>query len=125
MARAATFSRTDLTRKTREILEAVRRSGTAVIESYGEEQAVLLDPFDYRLLRALAGLSLHREDDDLPTALGHYLDEEISLGKVAELLEVSRYELMERFERVGIPVLVGPASVEDARSEVEAARTEV
>jgi len=124
MASALTFSRTDLTRKTREILEVVRRGGPAVIRSYGEEQAVVLDPLDYRLLHGLAGLVLpgHETDVGEGALLRRYLDEEISLAKVAETLGVSRFELMERFDRLGVPVFIGPADIEEARAEVEAAR---
>lgn len=124
MTNAASYSRTDLTRRTREILEFVRGGQPAVIESYGQEQAILLDPLDYRLLQGLAGILLdHRESDaELQGVLHRYLDQEISLGKVAETLGVSRFELMERFERLGIPLKIGAETVEDARAEVEAAR---
>lgn len=120
----ASYSRTDLTRKTREILELVRRGHPAVIESYGEEQAILLDPLDYRLLQGLAGVVLGSEDPkaELPALLGGYLDEEVSLGKVAETLGISRFELMERFDRLGIPITIGPRNLEEARAEVEASR---
>jgi predicted HTH domain antitoxin len=124
MTRPASYSRTDLTRKTRQILEFVRRGQPAVIESYGEEQAILLDPLDYRLLQGLAGILLgNRESDaELQGVLHRYLDQEISLGKLAETLGVSRFELMERFERLGIPLKIGAETVEDAQAEVEAAR---
>jgi hypothetical protein len=124
-ADAATFSRTDLTRKTREILELVRRGRPAVIQSYGEEQAVLVDPLDYRLLQGLAGLASGRveeRDGEIGVLLGRYLSNEISLSKVASELGVSRFDLMERFERLGVPIEVGPDSLEDARAEVEASR---
>lgn len=119
----ATFSRTDLTRRTREILELVKRGQTAVIESYGEEQAVLLDPLDYRLLRALASLASERtgEEGDVQALLRRYLDSQISLGKMAHELGISRFELMDRFERLGVPVQMGPATLEEAREEVAAA----
>lgn len=124
MTDTATFSRTDLARKTREILELVRKGKTAVIQSFGEEQAILLDPLDYRLLQGVAGVFLGRAEDgtELREVLHRYLDEEITLGKVAESLGISRFELMERFQRLGIPLNFGPANVEDARREVEVAR---
>jgi prevent-host-death family protein len=119
-----TFSRTDLTRKTREILERVKRGQPALIESYGEEQAVLLDPLDYRLLQALAGLMLghDRPDRELQGLLRSYLGEETSLAKMAETLGLSRFELMERFERLGVPLHLGPADLRAARDEVRVAR---
>lgn len=124
MATAVTFSRTDLTRKTREVLDTVRRGRPAVIQSYGEEQAVVLDPLDYRLLQGLAGLVLPGGETEVGESalLRRYLDEEISLAKLAEALGVSRFELMERFDRLGVSARIGPADVDEARAEVEAAR---
>lgn len=125
MMGTTTFSRTDLTRKTREILELVRRGQPAVIESYGEEQAVLLDPLDYRLLRGLAGLGFGREgrEAEVQDLLRRYLKEEISLAKMAGMLGLSRFELMERFERLGVPLMTGPADLHEAQEEVDAARS--
>jgi len=125
MIGVTSYSRTDLARKTREILESVRRGHLAVIESYGEQQAILLEPLDFRLLQAVAQMVLGREgpEAELPGLLRGYFDEEISLGKVAETLGVSRFELMERFERLGIPLTIGPRNLEEARAEVEAARS--
>ena len=50
-----------------------------------------------------------------------YLTEEISLGKAADLLGLSRFELQECFLRLGIPLRLGPATLEEARAEVSAA----
>jgi AraC-like DNA-binding protein len=124
MASAATFSRTDLTRKTREILDLVRRGRPALIKSYGKEQAVLLDPLEYRLLQGLAALGSDRggSEGELQSLLRRYLDEEISLSKMADVLGVSRFELMERFERLRVPVRIGPANLDEAREEVRVAR---
>lgn len=121
----STFSRTDLTRKTREILEHVRRGHPAMIRSYGEDQAVVLEPLDYRLLRGLAGLAAGTEgrEGELEVLLRGYLRHETSLGRVAATLGVSRFDLMERFERLGVPAAIGPETVAEAESEVRAART--
>lgn len=54
--------------------------------------------------------------------LSDYLTERISLGKAAELLETTLFELRDRFERLGLPVRLGPSSVDDARAEVAVAR---
>ena len=51
-----------------------------------------------------------------------YLSEKISLGKLAEIFEISRFELMDRMALLGIPLRLGPASLEEARAEVEVAR---
>ena len=45
----AVISRTELARNTREIVEQVRHGQTVIVQSYGEEQIVLLDALDYRL----------------------------------------------------------------------------
>lgn len=125
MTGTTTYSRTDLTRRTREILESVRRGQAAVIESYGEEQAVLLDPLDYRLLLGLAGLGSGGEgrETEVQDLLRRYLENDISLAKMAGAVGLSRFELMERFERLGVPLRTGPADLLDAREEVAAARS--
>jgi hypothetical protein len=86
----------------------------------------LLDPLEYRLLRGLAGLATSREDqdDEIRNLLRRYLDEEISLGKVAHSLGVSQFEFTERFERLEVPLRIGPATLEEARDEVRTARGE-
>lgn len=124
MRGATTFSRTELTRKTREILELVRLGRPAVIQSY-QEQAVLLDPLDYRILRALAGLGSGQEDleGEVQSLLRRYMQDEISLAKMACTLGISRFALMERFERLGVPLRTGPADLREAREEVAAARS--
>jgi len=54
--------------------------------------------------------------------LRDYLDERISLGKAAELLQLSRFELESSFQRLGIPLRRGARSIEDAQAEIAAAR---
>ena len=49
-----------------------------------------------------------------------YLDEEINLGKAAEMLGLHELELRERFETLGIPLRVGPENKAEARAEVNA-----
>ena len=62
-----------------------------------------------------------RGSDPDAEALHAYLAEEISLGKAADLLGLSRFELQERFLRLGVPLRLGPATLEEARAEVSAA----
>ena len=52
--------------------------------------------------------------------IGAYLDEEINLSKAAELLGMHRLELQERFVDQGIPLRIGPDTVEAARAEMVA-----
>jgi prevent-host-death family protein len=121
------ISQSDLSQRTGEILARVQEGELAVVASGGEERIVLLDALDYRLLRALA-LCATGEDADSPDnlvearVLRDYLDERINLGKAAELLHLSRFELDESFQRLGIPLRRGPRSVEDAQAEIAAAR---
>jgi len=124
-----TISRTELARNTREIVEQVRRGQPVVVHSYGEDQVVLLDMFDYRILRASVSYAVgsstpepHTVDESFHRAIQLYLDGEISLAKAAELLGLSRFELMARFERLGIPLRLGPNTVGETRDEVEAGR---
>jgi predicted HTH domain antitoxin len=119
-----TISQADLAKKTQEIVDRVQHGELAVVESAGHEQAVVLDPLDFRLLQALAQCAIadsERESDPDAEALHAYLADEISLGKAADLLGLSRFELQERFLRLGVPLRLGPATLEEARAEVNAA----
>ena len=119
-------SRTELARKTREVLDQVQKGGLVVIESYGEAQVVLLDFLDYQILRAAAGTHATQQHDDdgqsgaLARTIVRYLAGDINIGKAAEELAMSRFELMERFERLGIPLRFGAESIDELRSDVNA-----
>lgn len=121
-----TVSRTDLARNTREIVDQVRKGHTIFVQSYGEDQIVLLDFLDYRILKALVDYALQETSDlqagDVNEVMRLYLDEHISLAKASEMLGLSRYELMEHFERLGIPIRLGPEALADAQEEVAAAQ---
>jgi PHD/YefM family antitoxin component YafN of YafNO toxin-antitoxin module len=112
----------DLSQRTREILDRVQQGELAVVASGGAERIVLLDALDFRLLLALALCATG--EGDLPEAqvLRDYLDERISLGKAAELLELTRFELEGSFQRLGIPLRRGLRSVEEAQADIAAAR---
>lgn len=121
------ISPSDLSQRTREILDRVQEGELAVVASGGEERIVLLDALDYRLLRALAACATGggaNGSSDLLEArvLRDYLDERINLGKAAELLQLSRFELEGSFLRLGIPLRRGAPSIEDAQAEIAAAR---
>jgi len=120
------ISPSDLSQRTREILDRVQEGELAVVASGGEERIVLLDALDYRLLRALAFFVTGGDVNDLgdpldAQVLRDYIDERISLGKAAQLLQVSRFELEASFLRLGIPLRRGPRSIEDAQAEIAAA----
>jgi hypothetical protein len=119
-----TISQADLAKKTQEVVDRVQHGEVAVVETSGQEQAVLLDPVDFRLLQALAQCAIDQErlpgNPDVE-ALRAYLADEISLGKTADLLDLSRFELQDRFFRLGVPLRLGSATLEEARAEVAAA----
>ena len=52
--------------------------------------------------------------------VGAYLDEEINLGRAAELLGMHRLELQEQFLRQGIPLRLGVDTLEEAQAEMAA-----
>jgi predicted HTH domain antitoxin len=115
----------DLSHRTREILDRVQQGELAVVASEGTERIVLLDALDFRLLRALALCAAGEGDEgELLEArvLRDYLAERINLGKAAELLQLTRFELEGSFHRLGIAIRRGVRSIEDAQAEIAAAR---
>lgn len=124
-----TISRTELARKTRAVMSSVQEGRPTLVRSYGQDQVVLLDALDYGLLCGVSVWVLsrfeERTDEEQPVAsrvVLDYLDEQISLGRAAEILEISRFELMERFERLSIPLRIGSLDPAEAKDEVRAAR---
>lgn len=121
-----TITQADLVGRTQEVVDRVRHGEVAVVETSGREQIILLDPVDFRLLQALAQCAIEDRERQLlggpdVEALRAYLADEISLGKTADLLGLSRFELQDRFFRLGVPLRLGPAALEEARAEVAAA----
>jgi len=143
-----TISRTELARSTRQALEQARRGQTVLVESYGEEQVAIMDALDYRLLRAVGvyrarldapaqdetarpqGLADETVANALAQSSGNiqvvwdqviaaYLDGHISLGRAAELLNQSRFELQARFNRLGIPLRLGSESATAAQADTQ------
>ena len=152
MVHTLTISKTELARRTRQVVDRARRGEAIIVESYGEEQVAVIDAIDYRLLRAVAayqnrsphpppisppdiepaGLSEAEIEQAVQEAGGSpqarwdkviaaYLDWQINQGRAAILLGLSSYELDERFRRLGIPRRIGPATEQEAQSEVDAA----
>ena len=54
--------------------------------------------------------------------VGAYLDEEINLGRAAELLNLHRLELQEKFLAQGIPLRLGVETIGEAQAEMAAIR---
>lgn len=134
------ISKTDLARNTREVLNTVMRGQTALIESHGKPEAAIIDIIDYLIVRA--AMRYYREPPQTDEAAGlsdaeaeavsdlqgrynlvmaHYLANAISLGRAAELLKLSSFDLRMRFVRLDVPLRLGPATIEEALAEVEVA----
>jgi hypothetical protein len=127
MTRKALMTRTvispaDLEGKTREIVDRVLHGEMAVVESLGKQQIVLLDATDFRLLQALAACATEAAEPDEVSrdtrVLRSYLAADISLGKAAEELGLSRFELLDHFRRLEVPLRLGPSSIEEALDEI-------
>ncbi|HEY88646.1 MAG TPA: hypothetical protein G4N98_02785 [Thermoflexia bacterium] len=130
-------SRTELARNTRRVLNAVRRGRPALIETYGEPEAALLDIADYSILQAVmryyaklpnidaeAGLSraavqaLDTTDARYALVFAHYLARSISLSRAAELLDMSWLGLRSRCQRLNVPLRVSPDDEDSAANDV-------
>ena len=132
--------KTDLTRHTRKILSSIQRGQTVVVEHHGQAEVAIMDILDYRIQRAFIyyysqspiingedGLTneefakMQDEQQKCNLILSHYLAESINLNRAAELMGVPWLDLRTRFLRLGIPLRVKPANLEELMSEVEAA----
>jgi predicted HTH domain antitoxin len=141
MVHTLTINKTELARRTRQIVERARRGEAIIVESYGEEQVAVIDAIDYRIMRAvlsyhaqtpeiapLSGLADERvtaltdPQDRFDLVLAHYLAEAINLGRAAKLLDIYRLDLQDLFARLEVPLRIGPANLAEARAEVEAIR---
>ena len=136
------FRKTDLARNTRQVINSVLRGQTAVIESHGRPEVAILDIVDYRIIRAVmryyaqapeidaaAGLAegpvtaLSDPQERFTLVLAHYLAGAISLGRAAELLDLSWLDLRTRFTRLDVPLRTAPADLGEAWADVEEATT--
>lgn len=70
--------------------------------------------------QALEAILAQRADLRWAIVVGTYLDQEINLGKAAELLGIHRLELQERFIAQGIPLRLGPETIAEAKAELAA-----
>lgn len=130
--------KTDLARNTSQVIRKVLRGQTAVIESHGQPEAALMDIVDFQLQQAamqyFGNPEKYTEDIEINPAilkalpdeqacynlvLGHYLSLHLSLAKAGELLGMSSHEIRSRLVRLGIPLRIGPTSVDEIREEIE------
>lgn len=61
-------------------------------------------------------------NEELATAIGQYVLGELSLGKAAESVGLSRWEFEEVLERAGFAALYGPRTDDDLHAEIDVAR---
>ena len=140
MASIQRVSKTDLARNTRQVMREVQRGYTILVESHGHAEAAIMDILDYRIVRAFLAYharppqvdpqgidaeKLAKMDDPQQVydlVLAHYLAGAISLGRVAELLDLSALDLQFRFQRLDVPLNLGVEDEQAALNEVEAAR---
>lgn len=132
--------KTDLARNTREVISTVLRGQTAVIESYGQPEVVIIDILDYYIVRAVMRHYARRLEIDVEAGLsdeqvaatpdlqarfnlvfGRYLAGAISLSRAAELLGLSWFDLRTRCQRLDVPLRTGPVDLAEAKGDVEAA----
>jgi len=136
--------KTDLARNTRQVIRAVQRGQTAVVESHGQPEAAIMDILDYRIVRAVMRYYARRSEIDpeiqvedgladeqvaalvnaqarYNLVLAHYLVGAISLSRAAELLGLSWLDLRTRCLRLDVPLRTAPADLDEARADVEAA----
>ena len=131
--------KTDLARNTRRVIRDVQRGRTAVVESHGQPEVAIVDIVDYYLqLAALnfyskspqvdseggitdqAAAQVESEQELYNLVMAHYLGGAISLGRAAELLKLPWVDLRMRMTSLGIPLRVGPETIEELREEIEA-----
>lgn len=132
--------KTELARNTRQIIRAVQRGQTAIIESHGQPEVAIVDIIDYQIMRAVLSYYNHPVEVDTTAGLAnevvaaasfpqerynlilaHYLGGAISLARVAELLELSWLDLRTRFLRLDIPLRNAPADLAEAKEDIDTA----
>ena len=140
MAYMQRIPKTELARKTRQVIREVQRGYTVLIENHGQAEAAIMDIVDYRILRAFLtyharspeadpkGIEVEQlaEMDDpqqvFDLVLAQYLGDAISLGRAAELLEQPALDLQFRFRRLEIPLNLGRGNEQSAQDDVDTAR---
>ena len=135
-------SKTDLARRARQVVSAVQRGHTAVVESHGEPEVAIIDITDFRILRAVMRYYARTPEIDVESGLtdaavetlpdlqerynlilAHYLAGAISLSRVAELLGLPWLDLRTRFLRLDVHLRAAPSDLDEAQADVETALT--
>jgi hypothetical protein len=129
--------KTELARNTRQIIRAVQRGQTVVIEHHGQAEVAIIDIADYHILLALAHYYAHPPHVETGEGLSdeavagqtslqaqydlilaYYLAEEISLSRAAELLDLPWLDLRTRFLRLDVPLRMAPADLAETQIDV-------
>jgi len=132
--------KTELARNTRQVINSVLRGQPAVVESYGQPEVAIIDIVDYYIVRAVMRYYAHQPEIDpegglldqeveattdsqerFDLVLAHYLGGAISLGRAAELLDLSWLDLRTRCLRLDVPLRVGPTDLDEAQADVKVA----
>jgi len=133
--------KTELARKTRQVIREVQRGYTVLVENHGQAEAAIMDIVDYRILRAF--LAYHARPPEVESkgidaeqlaemddpqqvfdlVLAYYLSGVISLGRADELLGQSVLDLQFRFRRLDMPLNLGAGDEQSARDEVDVAKS--
>lgn len=136
----------ELAHRTRDVLDVAQRGDTVIVEKLGQPEAAILDIVDYHLLRAALAFYVEHDSPDRRHPIGEiqgvtdeefartngiqerfdlivsrYLEEQISLGRMAELLDLSWFDLRMRLNRLGIPLRLGPRDEQELLDEVRVA----
>lgn len=136
------ISKTDLARNTHHVIREAQRGYTVLVENHGQAEVAIVDIIDFQLQKAAihyfsfpkeyendpeiseAMMELLADDQDrFNLVIGHYLAVHISLGRSAELLRMSSTELQIRLGRSGVPLRMGPESVEELEEELKVIET--
>ena len=132
-----TIRKTDLARNTSQVIRNVLRGQTAVVESHGQPEVAIVDIIDYQIQRAAlnyyaqqpavseaddfsdqAFAAIRDDQERYSRVLALYLAELISLSRSAEVLKLPTFDLRLRFVRLGIPLRLGPKTVEELEEDV-------
>ncbi|MFC2030326.1 type II toxin-antitoxin system prevent-host-death family antitoxin [Chloroflexota bacterium] len=125
--------KTDLARQTRQVINAVMRGHTVVIESHGHPEVAIVDIVDFYIMRAVMGYYVHRPEiepdaglteqqveevsepqDRYDLVLAHYLTTSIRLEWAAELLGLAWLDLYSRCQRLNVPLDLNKAERQSA-----------
>jgi prevent-host-death family protein len=124
MHQVVTISKTDLARRTRQVVDRVRRGDTLIVESYGEEQVVVIDIVDYRILRAVA--AYHSLGPHLALTTDPAREPEgLSEAQIKRVVEEAGGAIQARWNRVIIAYLDGHISLGRAATLLGLSRYEL